>query len=358
MTKAWKVWLVCLIGFCTTGAFIAKLEIRNSTFASAEGIQNSGHLERDIKLLYESGKCGRVTFVPGSGHRIQWHQPGQKKQCFAQSGKKPAVTYGLSGGRLGDNLLSYLHARWIAYRDHVPLVCKHFPMDDEFALAYEPAPVVEKSIEEIPYFPESSMKNQNPPFFVDWDDPGFCKEIAQCLAPTKQHTLLELPTERITVCVHVRRGGTFDPPSLWSEYPLKFPPDSYYIEQIRTIARLFQGKPLYLFLMTDDLNPEALIHCFQRAVPYSNIQWDCRKKPLENDLDDFFSIPRFDCLILCDSNFSIVASKLAEYAIRIAPTHYIKKKGNVRIIGLDIAFNPAYKKVDPREDKKKSTEKK
>jgi hypothetical protein len=257
----------------------------------------------------------------------------------------------LSGGRLGDNLLSYLHARWIAYRNHVPLVFKPFPQAEEFALAKESRHPAIASQVEIPYFPEPSMKNQNLPFTIDWDDPEFHEEIVQCLSPTKSHNILELPADRITVCVHIRRGGTFDSPSSHKEFPLKFPPDSYYIEQIRTIARIFQGKPLYVFLMTDDLHPEALVQRYKKAVTYPNIQWDCRKNPPENDLDDFFSIPHFDCLVLCDSNFSIVASKLTQYAIRIAPTHYSKKNGTVFITGLEITFNPAYKKIDASHEK-------
>jgi hypothetical protein len=273
-----------------------------------------------------------------------WHLP-QKKQSTIRAAKKgKAVTYELSGGRLGDNLLSYLHARWIAYRDRSPLVRTPFPRDSEFALSHETASPGNYPIEVIPYFSEPTMKQQNSPFLVDWEDPDFRKEISECLKPTKQHCLLELPTDRITVCVHVRRGGNYDPESLHLEYPLKFPPDAFYIDQIQHIARIFREKELYVFLMTDDLEPENLLKQYAKAVSCSNIQWDCRQKPPESDLDDFYSIPLFDCLILPDSNFSVVASKLTEYAVRISPTHYKKKGKKVQITGLDISFNPEYKK--------------
>lgn len=327
---------MCLVCFCLTIVIAFKYLTRNS----------SNRLNQTIKSLYESGKKGRVTFIPGSSYNIKLSAPKENSQSYPIIQKKSAVTYGLSGGRLGDNLLSYLHARWIAYCNHLPLIIKHFPMDEEFALAYEDAPLLKEPIIEIPYFPEPSMKNNNPPFFVDWDDEGFLNEIARCLKPTKQHSLLELPKDRITICVHVRRGGTVDPPSLYYEYPLKFPPDQFFIDQIRTCAYIFKDKPLYVFLMTDDLHPEKIIDRYKKAVSCSNIQWDCRKKPAENILDDFYSIPLFDCLILGDSNFSIVASKLTQYAIRISPTHYKKKKGVVKITGLDIAFNPKYQKID------------
>lgn len=345
-----KIWITCLTGLCTLGIFVAKIEIRNFAFAQPEGIQDHAQLDKDVKLLYNRGKCGKVAFSPNTGHRIAWRLPEKTLPPPSSSGQRAAVTYGFSGGRLGDNLLSYLHARWIAYRDHVPLVYQSFPKSDEFALSLEPQSPMEGTPVKIPYFPEPTMKIQNNPFSVDWDDPGFREEIAKWLAPTKPHTLLVLPEDKITVCIHVRRGGAMDLPA-HRHFPLKFPPDQFYIDQIRYITRFFQEKPLYVFLMTDDDNPEALVQRYQKAVSYSNIEWDYRKKPADSDLDDFFSIPLFDCLILGDSNFSITASKLTEYAIKIAPTHYKKKKGKVIITGLEITFNPAYRKVKTSREK-------
>jgi len=246
------------------------------------------------------------------------------------------VTYGFSGGRLGDNLLSYLHARWIAHRDDVPLIYRPFPGSDAFALSQDP-PLSLPALE-IPYFPEQSQKNCHPLFTVPWDDPAFLAEVRAILQPTTAHTLLSLPSDKITLCVHVRRGGTFDAPSVRLEQPLKFPPDSFYIEQIARVAAIFRGLPLYVFLMTDDLKPTELLTRYQKAIPLEGIEWHCRTQPPENDLDDFFSIPLFDCLILCDSNFSLVASKLGEYALTLAPTRYIKKKESVRITDTAITY--------------------
>lgn len=285
-----------------------------------------------LKALHQQGKSGRIVYRSGKGHFLS-----RKVSPQGEKYTKP-VTYALSGGRLGDNLLAYLHARWIAYRDGVPLVRTAFARDGEFALSRESFSIQEA--ETIPYFPEPSMKNVDQLFLVDWEDPGFRKIIADCLAPTRQHNLLKLPQDRITICLHVRRGGTFDSTSLHRELPLKFPPDSFYIEQLKTIARLYKGKPLYVFLMTDDLDPHSILERYRKAVPDRNIVWDTRDAPPENDLDDFYSIPLFDCLILPDSNFSIVASKLKDYAVRINPTHYEKKKNCIRITGVEAVYNP------------------
>ncbi|MDE3056169.1 MAG: hypothetical protein KGI80_05740 [Verrucomicrobiota bacterium] len=295
-----------------------------------------------IKTLYEKNEAGCIAFVPGKGHTLI--PLSREKPALPQIDQKCAVTYTLSGGRLGDNLLSYLHAKWIAHQYQIPLIQVPFPRCEEFSLSLIPQPaVINSPVETIPYFPEPSMKNNHPPFFVDWDDHDFRQEIAACLKPTRAHALLKLPSDRITVCVHIRRGGSFDSPFLSLEYPLKFPPDSYYLQQIETVAHIFQGQPLYLFLMTDDLHPEKTMALYRKTIPNPNIEWDCRKTPPSDDLDDFFSIPLFDCLIHPDSNFSIVASKLTEYAIKIHPTHYKKKKEKALITGVKISFNPEYR---------------
>ncbi|MFA5306719.1 MAG: hypothetical protein WC365_04680, partial [Candidatus Babeliales bacterium] len=48
-----------------------------------------------------------------------------------------AVTYGLSGGRFGDNLLCYVHAKWISYKYHIPLL--YFPFEYSSHLVFDEA---------------------------------------------------------------------------------------------------------------------------------------------------------------------------------------------------------------------------
>ena len=44
------------------------------------------------------------------------------------------VSYRLSGGRFGDNLLAYMHAKWVSYRYEIPLVYHDFPYAKELML--------------------------------------------------------------------------------------------------------------------------------------------------------------------------------------------------------------------------------
>ena len=41
------------------------------------------------------------------------------------------ITYELSDGRFGDNLLSYLHAKWISHEKKIPLLYKPFTFSNE-----------------------------------------------------------------------------------------------------------------------------------------------------------------------------------------------------------------------------------
>ena len=47
---------------------------------------------------------------------------------------RSAVTYTLSGGRLGDNLLSYCHAKWISFYYDIPLLYYPFAYSDQLML--------------------------------------------------------------------------------------------------------------------------------------------------------------------------------------------------------------------------------
>src|SRR5665213_983093 len=53
---------------------------------------------------------------------------------YSYAHEEKAVTYEFSGGRLGDNLLSYLHAKWISYRHQIPLLYKPFKYSDKLML--------------------------------------------------------------------------------------------------------------------------------------------------------------------------------------------------------------------------------
>ena len=270
-------------------------------------------------------------------------------------GRKPnelgAVTYELIG-RFGDNLLSYMHAKWLSLYYarkgyNLPVLYKPFLFsnqlrvhDIEKGCSRERLTSLHRIISlknhkwtdlesnshvlyEIPYFPYDLEKEPGnwTAFPVDWKDPEFKRELKRVVHPRFALPKFELLADKITVAIHVRRGGSFEELNLG--FPFKFPDDSYYVEQLGVLDRLLGHRPLYVFIFTDDREPLKILADFQkRFEQFSHITFDCRRTKTDhnlNVLEDFFALTKFDCLIRPDSNFSVCAAKISDYLVEIEP---------------------------------------
>lgn len=307
---------------------------------------------------------------------------------FAQLYGQSAVTYTFSGGRLGDDLVALLHAEWISYKNDIPLLYKPFPYSDQLAvheqrllynenLMRQYSHVVEFKKNEyikfdrnaqtlyiIPYFPESmeeyrihefdsyagTLKSKNYPYFaVDWEDKIFIDRIKKLLTPLYPINLIKPPQDCINIAVQVRKnsGGNdrpllnilseqeYDPSIIYVDrvFPLKHPPDQYYIDQIKFVIQMFQGKKIYIFIFTDDPEPATIVKRYAQYISDTNIIFDYRRADnnhYTNVLEDLFSMLNFDCLIRPDSNLSIVASKLGNFKVLISPVSH--RWDNIKLI--------------------------
>lgn len=277
------------------------------------------------------------------------------------------VTYDFSGGRFGDNLLAYLHAKWISHEYNIPLLYKPFKYSDclQMDCSETKTPVLtnmkskiltkrdmtidpeQNVLYVIPYFSEVLYErrmtlNSDWIFFkVDWNDPEFLAEIRKMIKPRDPALMYNKPcNDKICVAMHVRKGGNFDKGDLLSDVAdnlsnnnysgykdygnaLKFPPEHFYITQIKRVSELLNNVPLYVFIFTDDLDPAAIVNRFKMSLhEYSNIHFDYRTEgnsDSTNVLEDFFGMIQFDCLIRAQSNYSLIAGKLGNFAIEIAP---------------------------------------
>lgn len=269
-----------------------------------------------------------------------------RRQAFPAG--QSAITYEFSGGRFGDSLLAYMHALWISYISGLPLLYRPFPLSEQLVLhameqryTYPRGKLFKEIIllkyrngfcfadyanilYEVPYFPYDVSKEPEPhyfPFPIDWNNKEFKNELKRVIRPRFPVAEMTLPTDRITVAVHIRRGGSFEKLNLGA--PHKFPDDSYYKEQLRFLDKLLQHKPLYVFLFTDDREPLKILQDFQHEfATLPHICFDCRKT--ENDhnmnvIEDFFALTKFNCLIRPESNFSICAAKISDYLVEISP---------------------------------------
>ena len=272
------------------------------------------------------------------------------------------ITYEFSGGRFGDNLLAYLHAKWLSYQYHIPLSYIPFPYSDRLLLDFleqrsdlsdtvclplahlsdvssnEPITYV------CPYFPECERELKKSKIFsfqVDWKDPNFREKIFQGLSPQKPLQLIFPPSHTLNIALHYREGGGIDKDSVRFKYPLKLPPFDFYVETLTKVLQMLPQTPIYCYLFTDAKNPEILVQKFQKYKKLSSIQWDFRLNNCNEDvvLDDFFSFFQFDILIRPESNFSIIPSLLHDFAIVCYPTHFIKKSKSIKIDKIKMDIN-------------------
>ncbi|HEY5235391.1 MAG TPA: hypothetical protein VIJ14_04360, partial [Rhabdochlamydiaceae bacterium] len=260
--------------------------------------------------------------------------------CCYLGGAEKAVTYTFSGGRFGDNLLAYAHAKWIAYCYDIPLLYQPFPYSDQLALhenerlycadtitpfkkqvtlgygsevdSRDPLP----TLYTVPYFGEPAHERAINPGWayveMDWNDEGFRAVLKDMIKPKQDYPKMKLPRNRITIAAHVRRGGGADSPEAQLLEPMRFPPNQFYIDQIRRIGEIFRGRRLYCYIFTDDLNPQGIVETLRQGLRGVNVTLECRKAGNHhnsNVVEDFFALLQFDCIIRPCSNFSYMASR-------------------------------------------------
>lgn len=277
--------------------------------------------------------------------------------CFRLVALDHAVTYEFSGGRFGDCLLSYLHAKWLSYVYQIPLLYKPFLYSTDLALHEREVKLtngdyrlryrasvaniaqdVESSqpfLFSCPYFPEDPIEREEEKYLcfdVDWKDPGFRKAALEMIAPKKQLRLVEPPQGTVNIAIHVRNGENYDDEALRRRFPLKLPPFSFYLEALPRVLEYFRDKSIYCHIFTDAEQPAWIEQALHRAVPPGmKVQFAYRKgvnRHNWNVLDDFFSLFRFDVLIRSQSNFSLIPSKLHDYAIVCFPSDFSFQDGN------------------------------
>lgn len=308
-----------------------------------------------------------------------------------QSGKS-AVSHDLSGGRFGDSLICYLHAKWISYKYNIPLLYYPFEYSEKLVLSDAELLVIvgntytlkRKNITDvepitqelfvdtvkicpddgilyiIPWFPESLQEYERIEdgrlyFYVNWNDEKFLEEIRKLVSPKSKLDLLQLPPDKITVAVHVRRNSNgFDLALSFDEnlqvkdgrqflddyYPFKCVDDNFYISSIKKLCEFFPNRSIYIYIFTDDRDPEKIAEKYKKELDNPLITFDYRRDKHDHTvhvLEDFFSMLKFDCLIRSDSNFSLVASKLGNYKYDISPGGYQLKNNHPVIVRANIS---------------------
>ena len=296
-------------------------------------------------------------------------------------GQERAVTYAFSGGRFGDTLLCYLHAKWISYQYQIPLLYRPFPLSSLLMIHEQELEWVErKEVSQIvlrnlnllnnhsadstlyicPYFPEDpwELTHLRPPGFiepyypfpVDWKDPLFRKAALAMIAPRCEITYMHPEGSGIHVALHLREGGELDSEYIQNLFPLKFPPLLFYVEGLLAVLKLFPGFSIDCFVFTDAIDPANWVaHIKAMLPPDAPIVFRYRKNnsPRRNALlSDFFSLFLYDVLIRPQSNFSMLPSLLHDYAFIYSPKDCISQNGQIQITQVIEELNPVkYEKL-------------
>lgn len=303
------------------------------------------------------------------------------KALYAESG----VTYALNRGRFGDHITSYINAKWVSYRYHLPLLYKKFKFSDQLQLDDQEKPfgnsvsykktmsIGKNQIPDfteaatlyiIPYFPHypKSLKEQQRmyPLVIDWSDHLFITMLRSLICPKKPLELPILPTNHVNIALHIRTGGGYDHMSynepknrLCSDrgLPLNHPREEFYVRQLTWLLQHFENKNVYVYVFTDDQNPDLLCENLRKNFNKKTIIFDCRKfdnKHDKNVLEDFFAMQLFDCIICPNSSYSITAAKMGYNAVTIFPTAYEWHENNLIMtrVKIDIKLDELQKLVD------------
>ena len=269
-----------------------------------------------------------------------------------------AVTFEL-GDRFGDNLASFAHAKWISYTYGIPLRITPFKYSNYLKLSVmhkqrDPNELFKNTVHirkvwervatknskmdlstfrfnknedtlyVVHYFAETKsdvLKGYWPYFDIDWDDQEFVNQLREEISPIIPLPRIELPKDRISIALHLRKGSGPDFTHYnIQDFPLRFPPDSFFIEQIKRFLILFKGKTLYVHLFTDYNNPIELLDEYKKALNDKNIRFGYSLRSYDLAvLEDFFNLTCFDCIIRPESHFSQMASRLSKAKIVVHP---------------------------------------
>lgn len=251
-----------------------------------------------------------------------------------------AVTYSQSSGQLGDQLIYYCIAKYIAVKYNFPFFYKPFKHSDQLKLSSLEKPfnpqnfigythlaignereIRQKPTEKILYeITDKHWKDSTPDreWYGLYQSTEFRNLARTLIAPKVEIPSLNMPTDGVTVALHFRTGEGREPVSMTSVGNHKFPFFSYYIEHIKNVLSLFPNKKIYIHIFTDALNPTATLKKFKSHFPQDYVIFSTR---MVNDswgnnvLTDLFQMTKFDCLIRPQSGFSAIAQLIGYHKI-------------------------------------------
>lgn len=284
--------------------------------------------------------------------------------------------------QLGDSMAAYVLAKILSWKYNIPFYFTPFAHADLFAF-YEKETLYERSgFEEVIRATEDdivkNMHKENILFYtdlrtqVDYIDPLLINKLKALVQPSILPPVNTIPNNITTVAVHIRKGNGggeyydgeptslqefdfnrnkveylydyFNYPFDWEEYrrnitrsspsnpanhivdeiwQTKFPPNQFYIDQIKKLYVDLGKKPLYIQIFTDDKDPILLLQTIQKMVNNSSITfyYDDNRTSSSSDriIQDLYNMARFDVFLRSQSYFARTAELMGNHRMVIYP---------------------------------------
>ncbi len=289
-----------------------------------------------------------------------------------------AITFQKNPGRLGDQILNYCKHTWLAHKYNLDLYVPEFTYKPFFALSQ-----LEKSDKQLDrdkyihnikikadtdirprrdqdmlYVGQYHLMINNIADHTKWADHLFGLTVIDVVFGNKIRNMLRLcielpdisvPSGCISVAIHIRKGGGFDKPLASVQYrdqvdaskkakigsqfadrsqPFKFPPEQFYLDQLLNLYEYVDKHDLYVYIFTDDKNPEAITNRLRERISFDNIQFDCRSSGNahnKNVIEDIYAMSRCDYLIRSKSHYPWIAQMMGQHKGIIYPVSYTWK---------------------------------
>lgn len=267
-----------------------------------------------------------------------------------------AISYTISNN-IDDTILSYAQARYLSHITSLPFLYREFKGSDAFDIKYNASSYDEKmryywkrfiinssqSLTEflgqirdcnvgdtlyiVDYVPGeisvwlSPGIKHNLSFSIPWNDFQFSPVIDQLFSHARETPDLT-KKGRLNIAVWV---GKLSEDALQND-PLVNPNRAYYRNQILRVYELSINCPLYVCLLSADAQVASLYEDLK--IQFKDYDIEIIISDLDNSIQNFFAMQKFDVLIATQSNLPMIALKRNLFDMAIYPVHYQKNNNN------------------------------
>lgn len=258
--------------------------------------------------------------------------------------QEKAITFQLSGGRLGDNLMCLLSSYYVAHKHNIPFYYTPFEGSNDFVLNEKISALASnfkfketKSLSSFNSIEEACREDgakscliSIKPFAdvkVDWNDSVFRQKARELIKLHMPTASISRPAGKISIALHMRMGGGFDSEAEKRRVPTKFPPINFYEQGIRQMIDSYgKEKAFYIHLFTDHPNPGDLANQLKAKFPDVDIEFGFRQGKNSHDSGvyaDMFGMSKFEALIRPWSGLSQVAEIIGIATKIFEPDHWM-----------------------------------